>query len=239
MGPPDDPTQRTIVSSVVALVGTQKARVYYEWVPTTFNLIWTEFGHRERVDPPAPGSGDGTAAASTTTSGSGSPARTGPATGSGPAAVVGPTGTLGVFTGGRSASGDPSSTLAYVFDHLTGALTISAMGVPRSDHETTTLLDGRVLLVGGNESNHSELFDPATGTFTPGPDMSTVHGYGLSATLLMDGRVLLIGGGQNEADGPLTNTEVFNPLTGTFSPGRELPKAMIGGAAVSPKRQGS
>jgi Kelch motif len=67
----------------------------------------------------------------------------------------------------------------------------------RTDHTTTALVDGTLLVAGGldgsNDAVKTELFDPATRTFTAGPDGPTTltrH----TATLLDDGRVLFAGG---------------------------------------------
>ena len=86
--------------------------------------------------------------------------------------------------------------------------------------ETATLLtDGRVLVTAGC-STEAELYDPATGSFTPTGFLAEVRG-GKTATLLADGRVL-IAGGYNCAsagkDGLWASAELYDPATGTFSP---------------------
>src|ERR1700726_1310417 len=56
---------------------------------------------------------------------------------------------------------------------------------------TTRLGDGRVLLAGGylgSDSSHAELYDPATGTFTPTGNMTIPRG-GHNAVLLANGKV--------------------------------------------------
>ena len=86
--------------------------------------------------------------------------------------------------------------------------------------ETATLLaDGRVLVTVGC-STAAELYDPATGTFTPTGSLAEVRG-GQTATVLPDGHVL-IAGGYNCAsagkDGVWASAELYDPATGTFSP---------------------
>jgi hypothetical protein len=91
----------------------------------------------------------------------------------------------------------------------------------------TTLLDGRVLVVGGTdlsgltESMDAELFNPATGTFaeTGQPLNSTWYH---TATRLEDGRVLIIGGEALNL-GPGAATQLYDPATGRFTRGPSMP----------------
>jgi hypothetical protein len=100
-----------------------------------------------------------------------------------------------------------------------------AMAVPRASHTATSLPGGRVLIVGGCVVDHcdgaagadSEVFDPATGRFTPGPPLS-VPRAGHTATALADGRVLVVGGFSGERQPPLATAEVYHPATGRFEP---------------------
>ncbi len=121
----------------------------------------------------------------------------------------------------------------------TGSLTAA-----RSGQTATLLRDGRVLVAGGGycgDAEHSgiwasaELYDPATGTFSPTGSMSKPR-EAHTATLLADGRVLITGGitGQSPAaslpvracvvpDGQptsadvLASAELYDPATGRFS----------------------
>jgi len=69
---------------------------------------------------------------------------------------------------------------------------------------------------GGYES--AELFDPATGTFTPTGSMSSPR-LTHTATLLNDGTVL-VAGGVNDVAAKVTfaTAELFDPVTGSFQP---------------------
>jgi hypothetical protein len=111
--------------------------------------------------------------------------------------------------------------------------------VPRELHTATLLTDGRVLITGGVtggsplgsgsvvlasyrtvESSSSvlrtaELYDPATGTFSPTGSMSTIRDHH-TATLLQDGRVLVVGGG-GEGYASQTSAELYDPAKGSFS----------------------
>lgn len=76
------------------------------------------------------------------------------------------------------------------------------LNTPRSSHTQTTLLDGRVLITGGNANasgmdpgsaiSDVEIFDPQTASMTEGLAMSQTR-QAHSATLLPDGRVLVAG----------------------------------------------
>jgi hypothetical protein len=98
------------------------------------------------------------------------------------------------------------------------------MSMPRAAHTATSLPDGRVLVAGGCvrdgcegtlEGGPSELFDPRTGTFLPGPPLREPR-VGHTATPLPGGRVLLVGGYPDENRAPLASAEVYDPATGRF-----------------------
>lgn len=77
----------------------------------------------------------------------------------------------------------------------------------------TSLADSRVLLVGVGAT--TELYDPATGSWTVTASLNTGRIYH-TATLLLDGR-LLVAGGQTNGGGPrLASVEIYNPAAGTW-----------------------
>jgi galactose oxidase len=94
---------------------------------------------------------------------------------------------------------------------------VSPMSVPRRQHNATLLPDGRVLVTGGSSgpgfNNRdapalvSEVWDPATESWTTWASLSVFRGYHSTALLLPDGRVLSAGG-----NGAIDYTmEVFSP----------------------------
>jgi hypothetical protein len=120
------------------------------------------------------------------------------------------------------------------------------MGTERAAHTATLLQNGKVLIAGGFNNTDvlatAELFDPATGTFTPTGAMTTAR-FSHTATLLANGKVLVTGGSSNLGDlsthdsrtatllakgkelvtggsdtsGDLATAELFDPATGTFT----------------------
>lgn len=107
-----------------------------------------------------------------------------------------------------------------IYDPDAGTWTAAdELSQPSDGHSLTLLPDGRVLAAGGENpvvrgSNYystTEIFDPSTNSWSPGPELSeprTNH----SATLLPDGRVLLIGGiAPGSQFVPLTSMEFVTP----------------------------
>jgi len=101
------------------------------------------------------------------------------------------------------------------------------MTIARAEHTATPLLDGKVLIAGGvvldasnqfSTSASAELYDPAAGTFSPTGDMNTARGQHVAA-LLADGKVLVAGGLSDViANTHFGSAEIYDPLTGTFTP---------------------
>jgi hypothetical protein len=180
-----------------------------------------------------------------------------------PTPVATPTPTLATgfsWTGSMSTAGtDTATRLAdgrvlitkgcstpELYDPKTGTFSPTGSLVAQRGGETATLLqDGRVLITGGGscgDAEHvgiwssAELYDPATGRFSPTGSMSEPRERH-TATLLADGRVLITGG--NTGASPiaslpvvlasyhgamtaatanvLASAELYDPKTGTFS----------------------
>jgi hypothetical protein len=88
----------------------------------------------------------------------------------------------------------------------------------RNSHTTTLLPNGKVLVAGGkNAGNYfssAELYDPASGTWTPTGALG-IPRDAHTATLLPNGKVLVAGG--ENATGVLPSAEVYDPASGTWS----------------------
>lgn len=92
---------------------------------------------------------------------------------------------------------------------------------------------GKILIAGGDGSSfaggkfHSgilastELYDPASNTFAPGPFMNVAR-ESATATAIASGPnagEILIAGGFGESRKPLSSTEIYDPKTNRFTPG--------------------
>lgn len=109
---------------------------------------------------------------------------------------------------------------AEIYDPATNTWTaVGSMGTPRQSHAATLLPNGKVLIVGGipilggnSGLKTAELFDPATGTFTPTGSTAVAHEQ-LPTLTLSNGKALLVGG--YGAAPP----ETYDPATGTWTSG--------------------
>jgi hypothetical protein len=121
---------------------------------------------------------------------------------------------------------------AEIFDPATGSFSpTGSMSVEREVAAAAPLPDGRVLVAGGiyydgnsfQERQSAEIFDPATGSFSPTGSMTVARGGGAAAPL-PNGRVLVVAGGGY--------AEIFDPATGSFSPTGSMINPHGGGAAA-------
>ena len=125
-----------------------------------------------------------------------------------------------LITGGFAGSGDVLAT-AELYDPAGKTFTAApqALTVPRAAHTATLLDNGQVLILGGwnqggwgfdgLQGGSAELYDPATGAFTPEGSMSYLR-IGPAALRLLNGQVLVVGG---EEDVPLATAELYHPAT--------------------------
>ena len=137
-----------------------------------------------------------------------------------PTATLLPDGRVLVTGGGDAIDGGDDSS-AELYDPATGKFSLTgSMAEARWDDTATLLADGHVLIAGGASGssssaralNSAELYDPATGTFSPTGSMIQAR-FLHQAVLLKDGRVLIVGNGL-AAD---VVDEIYDPATAAFS----------------------
>jgi hypothetical protein len=120
----------------------------------------------------------------------------------------------------------PSFGVAQTFDPATSTFaTTGPMVTDRALARLAMLPDGRVLVAGGTPPNRpntalssAEIFDPASGKFTPTGELRTPRQQHALVSL-GDGSVLVIGGETtySEAGSQPPGIEVYDPTTGSFS----------------------
>jgi hypothetical protein len=107
---------------------------------------------------------------------------------------------------------------AELYDPRTGSFRpTGAMARIRHKHSAVLLPDGRVLINGGADARDdrgtyrdTEIYDPAIGTFVPGPEMRMDrYKHAGTALLLPTGRVLIAGGA--------AQAEILDPRSGAFA----------------------
>ncbi len=104
----------------------------------------------------------------------------------------------------------------------TGFVYTGNLNSARYNHTATVLNNGLVLIAGGGGGSgvgslaSAELYNPATGTFTPTGNLNTAREEH-TATLLNNGMVLIAGGYSTSGEDALASAEIYNPATGTFT----------------------
>ncbi|WP_437726006.1 kelch repeat-containing protein [Sorangium sp. So ce861] len=118
-------------------------------------------------------------------------------------------------------------------------LSAAPMSVGRANHTATRLLDGRVLVAGGETTrgalsawydsalSSAEVYDPATGAWTAAASMGSARSMH-TATLLSNGKVLVVGGGTNggHTPAPLAAAEIYDPAANVWTavPPMDVPR---------------
>lgn len=144
-----------------------------------------------------------------------------------------------LVTGGLTSVHDPLGEVAYsstkLYDPKTRTWAASGLlNVARTEPVAALLADGTVLVAGGAYVDRTgtrilvsaEIFDPATGTWSPTGDLATAR-RGAQAVVLGDGRVLLVGGSStgrrlNYGYAALASAELYDPSTGFWTPAGSL-----------------
>ncbi len=147
-----------------------------------------------------------------------------------------------VLVVGGSRDGLPLDTAERYFPDTGTWVSAGVMSAPRTQATATVLLDGRVLVLGGGaqgspgfaSTNTAEIFDPATGNWTPTASMASSRALH-TATLLADGEVLVAGGAStyHGSKGTVRATaEIYDPKTASWRAAAPLSVARYHHTAV-------
>jgi len=128
-----------------------------------------------------------------------------------------------LIAGGTTVPDDPTHALdsAEIYTRSTDTVTSAPgkMAIARIHDAAITLLDGKVLILGGaawtdtstgTPAATADLFDPTSGTFAPTAHAMSVPRAGIRAVLMADGRVLVTSGADAVA-------EIYDPTTDAFT----------------------
>ncbi|MBL9077375.1 MAG: hypothetical protein JNL08_07730 [Planctomycetes bacterium] len=151
-----------------------------------------------------------------------------------------------LLAGGVGTNNDPQAA-CEIYDPVADTMTaVTPMLSPRMGHTATLLGNGKVLVTGGlvaltvtptqlsavrDATNLTELYDPATDTWSPGPVLSTPRA-GHIAIPRPDGKVLLAGGISWDPvivigwlPAVRASTNLYDPVTNTMAPGPTMANA--------------
>jgi N-acetylneuraminic acid mutarotase len=134
----------------------------------------------------------------------------------------------------------PGSKDLWIYDPATDRWDVARAALPiQREHLTVTVLDGKLYAIGGRWGDRGnlaalEIYDPATGTWTRGPDLPTARS-GLTAGVL-DGHVHVTGGESLSLGRTFGEHEAYDPtaarwtaLAGLPTPRHGLASAVVGG----------
>lgn len=130
---------------------------------------------------------------------------------------------------GGNGPGGQAIAQAELYDPATNTWTATgALGEARQQHSATLLPNGRVLIVGGVVNGDTatakktvEIYNPATGKFTPAASIRTARANHF-AVLLRTGLVL-IGGGYTVDGSSIRSAQLYNPASGVWTDAANVP----------------
>jgi WD40 repeat protein len=164
--------------------------------------------------------------------------------GSGHTATLLPNGNV-LVAGGYYPSDGYGPTLyfdaAALYDPASATWTATGrLTAKRASHTATLLPNGKVLVAGGEDTGgpgppvqaSAELYDPATGTWSPTGNLAHPR-FAHTATLLHSGKVLVAGGyGQYNPVTYIDTAELYDPSTGTWTETGSLIGGRVGHTAT-------
>jgi hypothetical protein len=138
-----------------------------------------------------------------------------------------------VLISGGLDSNNNSLASAEIYDPVADTFTPTGnMTTARGNHSSALLYTGQILVAGGLTgpgtglvlTPTAELYNPATGTFTPTVNMSIARGH-YAGIVLGDGTDFISGGATLPAG---INADIYNPTTQTFSVSGNFTAAQAG-----------
>ena len=136
------------------------------------------------------------------------------------------------------------SATTEIYDPADDSWTVTApLDQPRGDFAAVRLLDGRVLVAGGQSGGPTgeatgplattRIWDPIGQAWGEGGSLGSARGDP-AATLLADGRVLIAGGVQlTDRTRALPTAEIFDPKAATATPTTGMVRPRVGGTAMT------
>ena len=138
-----------------------------------------------------------------------------------------------IVAGGLGALRASAITTAEIYDPKTASWSITGpLGTPRWSLDAISLDNGKALFAGGASGFSpnaalatAELYDPATGTFSPTGNDLAIARQSSGISRLNDGKILITGGntaGNNLNGTGVTAVDLYDPGTNMFSPGTPI-----------------
>jgi N-acetylneuraminic acid mutarotase len=130
----------------------------------------------------------------------------------------------------------PGSKDLWIYDPATDRWDVARAALPRQrEHLAMTVLDGKLHAIGGRWEDRGnlaahEIYDPATGTWTQGPDLPTARS-GLTAGVL-DGHVHVTGGESLSRSHTFDEHEAYDPTATTWTTLASVPTPRHGLASA-------
>jgi hypothetical protein len=124
-----------------------------------------------------------------------------------------------LISGGDGNDSDPNPLGTEIYDPATGQFSRGGnLMAARDTHSAVTLADGRVLVIGGEVPPSlagrvgigvpsTEIFDPVTSRWSPGPALSPAF-FAATVTMLSNGKVLVFGG-EDHSGSPQSAAALF------------------------------